>query len=483
MNRAFALALAASTALTATHAFGADRALVIGIDDYAVLGLPQPLTSATRDAQAFAQFLQDEWAYDSSEITVLLNEQATSDAIMSALIDKLVSETKAEDRVAFYFAGLGTRLPDRSGTEADGLREALIAYDADSVLGKIPEDAIADILDIVADRKVTMVIDAGFDSSSVTAEGAVPRGLINPDAPVSNADTAKEPAFGSGAADRTIWNAAAPSQIAWETPEGGVLTTGFIEGIADRKADANANGTVSNAELLTYLRDRSSTWCTQNADCAATQLGLTPVFGGRVDGIAGREKTNIVVNTKEPKTEPLDGTPASYTETLGFVTDLFSPSNDAGLTLNINDGAALRIGDIVSFSIDANRDGTLVLLDVNPDGELVQIYPSPLSATGTTRMTAGETLTIPNGQSKNGNAIRIRVSEPAGKGFLLGLFIEDDLPALDSVLPADLAIGAIPNAGQYLYEIAQELLQLQANQTSANPVQWSAAYLPYEITR
>jgi hypothetical protein len=98
-------------------------------------------------------------------------------------------------------------------------------------------------------------------------------------------------------------------------------------------------------------------------------------------------------------------------------------------------------------------------------------------------MQGGETLILPSAKSVSGAPLQIRVGEPAGKGFLLGLFIEDDLPALKGVLPANLAGGAIPNAGQYLYEIAQELLQLQANSAGTNPVNWSAAYLPYEITR
>ncbi|MGJ8583847.1 MAG: caspase family protein [Marinosulfonomonas sp.] len=486
MNRLATFALAATTSLAAFQAQAADRALVIGIDDYSALGLAQPLQSATSDAQAFAGFLQEHWNYDPTEITVLLNDQASSDAIMTVLIDKLVSETKEGDRVVFYFAGLGGTLAPRSADTQNKGNDVLIAFDGDSVLGKIPQDAIADILDIIADRKVTVITDTSFEGLSIDLMGTVgptTRGQEREGPSVSAPEAGEIHPFGTGKAERTIWNATAPGQYAWEDQNGGVFTRAFISGIGDRLADANANGTVTNAELLGYVRSQSADWCAKTPECAATQLGLTPVFGGRVDGVAGKEKAQPVVAPEIDPGPSLDGTPAGYKETLGFVTDLFSPSNDAGLTLAINNGETLKVGDIVSFAVNANRAGSLVLLDVNPNGELVQIYPSPLSQDGATRMAAGDTLAIPNGKSKNGNALQIRVSEPAGKGFLLGLFVEDDLPALKSVLPADLAGGAIPNAGQYLYEIAQELLQLQARTTGTDPIRWSAAYLPYDITR
>ena len=39
----------------------------------------------------------------------------------------------------------------------------------------------------------------------------------------------------------------------------------------------------------------------------------------------------------------------------------------------------------------------------------------------------------------------------------------------------------MPNAAQYLYQIAQDLLALQAGPAGNRAVEWSAVYLPYEI--
>jgi hypothetical protein len=477
-------ASALALAVAGLSASAADRALVVGIDDYAALGTDLAALHATTDARAFQTFLTDSWGFAPEDITLLTDSAATSDAIMSAMIDKLVGETATGDRVVFYFAGLGSQIDDRTGTEPDGMTEVLLAHDAASLLGKMPKDAVADILDIIADRDVTVIIDASHSGDAgITAATGGALATRGTGTAVTVSDETVEPPFGSGAAGRTIWTAAAPGQFAWETDAGGLFTDSLIEGVATGMADANENGTISNAELLSFLRDRSADWCQTTPECAATGLGLAPHFAGPIEGVAGKTMAAPEAPPQPPQGPKLtaDGKPVSFAETLGFVTDLFTPSNSANLTLDLSNGGALKIGDVVSFSVAAERPGTLVLIDVNPKGELAQIFPSTLSADGSTRMTAGQTLVIPNGLSANGNPLQIRVTEPAGEGFLLALFIEDDLPKLTAILPENLSGGPIPNAGQYLYEIAQDLLQLQANASGKAAVEWSAAYLPYKI--
>ena len=169
------------------------------------------------------------------------------------------------------------------------------------------------------------------------------------------------------------------------------------------------------------------------------------------------------------------------TAMLGILTDIFTPSNSADLKIRIDGDTPLKIGDSVQFQLRAERSGTLVLLDINPKGELAQVFPSSLAPAGATRMQAGKILTIPSVVSANGLPLEIRVTEPAGKGFLLALFVEDDLPTLEALLPENISGGPISNAAGYLYEIAQDLLTLQAGEDGNSAVAWSAVYLPYEI--
>ncbi|WP_347313405.1 caspase family protein [Defluviimonas sp. SAOS-178_SWC] len=472
-------------ALAASPVWAGDRAVIVGIDDYPDLALSQPLTGAKADAERFGAFLTGEMGFDPADVTLLTDAGATSTAIMAAVIDRLVAETAPGDRAVFYFAGLGSRLAAPDG----GTNDVLLAHDAPSVLGNIPRDALAEIFDLLAEQKVTVVIDASFraEARDIAGSLATERSLRldTADRPGTGAGPLTEVPFGAGSKERAVWNAAAPDQFAWEAGGQGVFTQRFMEGIGAGAADANGNGTITNAELLTFLRDQSESWCAATADCAAEGGALIPSFDGPLQDVSLRAAPPAP-QPAAPEIRPLPESTLlakdlDLTDTLGFVTDLFTPSNAANLKLGLSRENPLRIGDTVRFSVTADRPGTLVLLDVNPKGELAQIFPSGLARTGTTRIAAGEVLTIPNGKSGNGAPLEIRVTEPHGKGFLLGLFIEDDLPRLTAILPENLEGGPIPNAGQYLYEIAQDLLRLQADASGSSAPEWSATYLPYEI--
>lgn len=470
--------LTALACLAALPATAADRALVVGIDDYPGLSPEAALTGAVADATAMRDALVDMFEFEASDVTLLTNENATADAVITVLIDRLVGETAAGDRIVLYFAGLGATSTAPGGGAP---QRVLLTHDAPSVLGQVPADAITDILALVSDRRITVLTDVSF----VDAPGSV---LSKARGTAIGAAAGELPLYPFAADKRwTTWTAAASGQSAWETGGRGVFSKAFVDGLTTRAADANGNGTITNAELLSFIRDRAAEFCAVDADCAAAGGSALPDFAGRVEG------DPIGMATPEPQPESLAEAPTlkpasgtddksiGYAETLGFVTDLFLPSNDANLSLSVLGGAEMTVGDTVAFEARADAAGTLVLLDINPDGGLAQIHPSTLSPEDSTRMDAGETLTVPSGLSTNGLPMRLRVTEPAGRGFLLALFVEDDLPTLTAVLPKNLAGGPIPNAGQYLYDIAQELLRLQVGENGATPVRWSATYLPYTI--
>ena len=73
------------------------RALVIGIDTYAV----KPLDGCVADAELMAQLLRDRFAFEPSNIRTLLNGDASRDAVLSEL-DALVDLTGPDDG-AFVF--------------------------------------------------------------------------------------------------------------------------------------------------------------------------------------------------------------------------------------------------------------------------------------------------------------------------------------------------------------------------------------------
>lgn len=510
--------LLGSLGLLAAGAAGAEgRAVVVGIDSYPGVFLPRALSSAAADAERMRDHLVMDLGFAPGAVTLLTDEAATSGAIVDALLDDLVGGTGPGDRAFFYFAGLGGRIADQGGTESDGHEEVLLAHGDGDPFALIPEGALVEIFDRLGDRDVSLVIDASMTApparaigqdeavaARAAAFGQVPqvdsRNVSGADpGPVGEA-TFREDPFGTGAASRNIWVAAAPSQVAWETPEGGVFTAAWIEGVSHGAADINGNGVVTHAELLVHMRKSSEAWCAGNESCRATGLGLTPDFSGDVLGrVAALDPAAAAEQEAHPTPAPDASVPygsnrqAAAHEALAaapgrdtvqaFVTDLFAASNAAGLTIDISTDGPMRLGDTVSFTVATERAGTLLLLDVNPEGDLFQIFPSRLSVAEAAAVSAGEAVRIPGPFATSGRPIRIRVTEPAGDGMLLALLVESEAPVFETILPRNLELAPIPDATQYLYEIVQSLLEMQVGPRGNEAVEWSAAYLPYSILR
>ncbi|MEM8801148.1 MAG: caspase family protein [Pseudomonadota bacterium] len=487
---------------SASVALSADRAVVVGIDHYRVLE-PAKTTASRKDAVKFQQYLQDVAGMSAGSITLLTDEAATADAIIGALNDRLLGETEAGDRAIFYFSGRGVRLPDEEGSDRDGHTEALLAQDAVWPSGILKESDLVRIFDKMRDREVTLVIDAATAdppellettvfTKSVRWDRYLPKTRGVKRIPPS-VETFSEPPFASGEGLRDVWLAAAPSQTAWATDAGSIFTDLFIEGATNGRADSNDNGVVTNAELLLHVRKKSEEWCKANADCVTAGLGLTPDFSGDVSAFpiqddtqqktatftAEDEDASIVGNSNSSSS----GSSEDFENTLAFVTDLLAPSNAAGLEIKVDPSTKLSLNDFVQFEVRSARAGSLILLDVNPNGELFQIFPSVLSVDDTYRIEADTPRILPDVIGNTGRPLRVRVVEPTGKGVLVAILVEGEVPALDDILPENVNGDPVPNANQYLYAITQALLDLQASTDGNTRVEWSAAYLPYEISK
>ncbi|HKG21992.1 MAG TPA: caspase family protein, partial [Blastocatellia bacterium] len=103
---------------------GRRRALCVGINTYPT----SPLSGCVADAEEWVGTLRSL----GFETTVLINEQATYDSILTALAD-LVDTSRSGDVIAFQFAGHGTTLTDKNKDESvnglPGRDEALCPYD------------------------------------------------------------------------------------------------------------------------------------------------------------------------------------------------------------------------------------------------------------------------------------------------------------------------------------------------------------------
>ncbi|MEM9707650.1 MAG: caspase family protein [Pseudomonadota bacterium] len=434
----------------ATGAVGADRAIVVGIDDYSGVSGAPDLNGAVADANRVAERLVSDLGFTSTEVTVLTNAEAKYEAILSTIIDRLVGETRPGDRAFLYFAGHGT--VSLAGSPS------LVAHDGDAVLGQIPLSTLGEIFDLIADRDATIVLDAGFDGGPIGVRGIA--GDIVPEE-ITLSDSVN------------LWTASTGSQFAWEELDRGVFTTGWL--------DAMAAGRESHGDVLGHVGQALGSWCDETSACMAAGRGLAPRFSGDQNAVFQRlEAVSLPPRPIEPPAKPAPDSVQSFEKTVGVVVDLFGPSNDAELELSIAGGSALRLGQTITMEARARRPGSLLLLDVDPTGALAQVYPSRLSQAGATTISAAAPLVIPSAIGANGRPLALRVTEPTGRGLLLALLIEGDLADIEALLPAGLAGGTVPEASQSLFEVSQALLRLAAD--PENPVRWSATYLPYQIS-
>ncbi|MDF1720855.1 MAG: trypsin-like serine protease [Minwuia sp.] len=279
-----------------------NRALLIGIDDY--WDDDFDLTGSVADVERVRRMLLDNGTFTESEILVLTDADATRANIHLAFERWLTGQTRPDDLVMLYFAGHGFHQQDLNGDERDGIDEAIVPYDANrfrardlirpAVMRVIIDDEIGMLLRAIADRKVTAVFDSCFS-------GSVTRNLSSNVPALANARSLDLRLGGSfmplprssmrsnvGAADLidhrnanlVVWTAVSEREVALidrsRTPEGGVFTAAFVEGLDGKAADWDHDGRVSHIELLDHVRQRSSDYCAANPSSCG--IGMTPTL-------------------------------------------------------------------------------------------------------------------------------------------------------------------------------------------------------------
>ncbi len=123
----------------------AKRALVVGINDYAPIGIGGPdLNGCVNDARDMANTLVI-CGFPALSVRILTNQNATKANIISSLTN-LVTTSKKGDSIVFYYSGHGTRVANIGADfEVDGLDDAICPHDFASA-GVIRDDEFAAIL-------------------------------------------------------------------------------------------------------------------------------------------------------------------------------------------------------------------------------------------------------------------------------------------------------------------------------------------------
>lgn len=141
------------------------KALLIGINQYQ--NPANNLQGCVPDAQDFASTLKT-FGFPASKQKMLINEQATTDNILSAL-DWLVKDLAAGDVCIFYYSGHGSQVADLNNEETDRYDEIICPYDVSWYNGKyITDDQLYEKFSKQAPEgvRIDVVLDSCFSGSA-----------------------------------------------------------------------------------------------------------------------------------------------------------------------------------------------------------------------------------------------------------------------------------------------------------------------------
>ena len=466
----------------------ARRALLIGIDEYRHVSR---LDGPVNDAKSMASFAVDRMGFRQRDVKLLLDADATRDGILAAIEDWLVRGTAAGDDVLLFFSGHGFQQPDTDGDEEDRLDETLVPVDAfveggGRIEGMITDDEVAALLARLSGRRVNVVIDACHSGTSTRSVGGDWRYVKTPrlpdGAPIRIARTrgvagmartpqsflsSKDPGFGNDAGI-TVWTAVRAEQKALVDQEttgdtGSVFTRRLLWGARDGKADRDRDGVVTIAELHEYVVDESRTYCERHSGVCGH--GLTPQLATATAHLGERALGTA---------RPLPRNAALAKDILVLASDRRTPAKEKSVRLRMDPGTRLALGDELDFVVESDRDGHLVLLDINAAGDLVQIFPNERSvASGVPdRIRAGRPVRLPGERA----GFRFRAVPPAGRGLLVAV-VSDGNAHVRRLVSRHKDLSVVQRPESYLVEIGEALRASGAGDTDG----WRIATLAYEI--
>ena len=408
-------------ALGSSPGNAADRALLIGVEAYRSPEVP-PTPGCVADARATAEFLKKRFGFADHDIKILVNEQATSAAIVKQIQDWLITPTQPGDRVFLFYAGHGSQLPDDNGDEQDGFDETLAPWDVDirgSGAGQIRDDVLEPLISQLAGRRAVCVFDcchSGTIPRGMPRLGAFPRGggaryLPRPDqlralleAPGAGGqgyvvgpagsrnlrvvDPLIASSKGGSLPGVVIVSAAKPHQQAFPLPVGGV----------ERGALSYIFASVQEGRLPTVRELRS----------LIPQRVRELQSSGQLDG------------DQEPVIEVLsqggiDDAPVFGTWEQGPEVALQNTVSPIQLSLVTEDGRSrYRIGEKAHLKVTSNTPGHLYLVAFSANDVATCIFPSAR---------------FPENQVRAGAAFRYTVpaQEPAGRDVIVAILTQSPL--------------------------------------------------------
>ncbi len=225
--------------LLKTH-YAGSHALVIGINSYKLVS---PLSYAVNDATAIRDLLVDDLGFPSDNVTCLLDEGATREAILKTYYRFMREDVGLDDRVLVFFAGHGHTLTGNRGEVG-----FLVPHDAvpDDYSTFIRWDDLTKNSELIRAKHLMFIMDACYGGLALARSTLPGSARFLKDMLLRHS----RQVLTAGKADETVSDAGGP--LAGHS----VFTGHLIEGL--RGKAASDGGVITANGLMSYVYQRVS---------------------------------------------------------------------------------------------------------------------------------------------------------------------------------------------------------------------------------
>lgn len=218
--------------------YKASWALIVGIDNYKNAS---PLSYAVSDASEIREVLVNELGFPSSNITYLVDGDATKENILKSFMRFARNDIEVDDRIFVFFAGHG-----QTKTGIRGEVGYLVAYDSDSddLSTYIRWDDLTRNSELVHAKHIFFVMDACYGGLALTRTLGPGSTRFLKDMMLRYA----RQVLTAGKADEVVADSGGP------LPNHSIFTGHLIEGMQGKAA--TADGVITATGLMAYVYQR-----------------------------------------------------------------------------------------------------------------------------------------------------------------------------------------------------------------------------------
>lgn len=152
-------------------------ALIIGVNKYPNLQKKYQLKGCVNDAKLVENLLTGIFQFESRNIRVLTDNEATRDKIIQTFKDFLIVNARKDAQIVFYFSGHGGQMTDLNEDEQNPFDETILPHDAHrdpkQECKDISDDEIYDLLSRLSEKcdNIIVILDSCHSGSGTRVVG------------------------------------------------------------------------------------------------------------------------------------------------------------------------------------------------------------------------------------------------------------------------------------------------------------------------